>query len=411
MARVALAPVEDWKRVGDPWGEEPATNVEVHFARALDVYNNPDEGWEEIRPLEATGQRQLLKTVSPTVSFLRNEYLIDLTVEESINFMRPEVTFHHGRKDFDPLVANATILQLFAPGDVLGWVSLKPCQFWAAAAIVNHAPDASKPGQMIRSVRRRDFPAPGLSCIVHMPVHPETMVMLEQQGLVKAGAYIIMPAPGQEGKALNVEIQRVYRPSDWALALMPDGSTFLKHWASCYKKSKVYQEVQDGKVDEVYLVITLRKCERGPPLIPVDSMLQQWEPCAREAFSLPDYLRRFAEVLGASLEVFDRMDGRHLVPYQACCVTTHWEAVAPALDPAFKAQRTAYRRANGGTGAPVLATGSQPRFVDRPVIHPNLVESGYGATVRHTFLKFDEDREEGRCSSDPGCPEGAAPSD
>lgn len=67
-------------------------------------------------------------------------------------------------------------------------------------------------------------------------------------------------------------------------------------------------------------------------------------------FLFSQYLEQFLEyLLGEQIDVFSSLDGRQLVPYQAAVLRQKWSRIRMVFSDAFSLQKTAYRRANGGT--------------------------------------------------------------
>ena len=53
----------------------------------------------------------------------------------------------------------------------------------------------------------------------------------------------------------------------------------------------------------------------------------------------------------------DTLDGQTLVPYQCVVRRDAWEAVRQRFNEAYPLQKTAYRHANGSSGAPGMQLG------------------------------------------------------
>lgn len=53
----------------------------------------------------------------------------------------------------------------------------------------------------------------------------------------------------------------------------------------------------------------------------------------------------------------DRLDGQVLVPYQCVVRRDAWESIRERFNVAYPLQKTAYRHANGGSGAPGMYLG------------------------------------------------------
>mmetsp|Transcript_41248 Transcript_41248/g.84229 ORF Transcript_41248/g.84229 Transcript_41248/m.84229 type:complete len:398 (+) Transcript_41248:71-1264(+) len=159
----------------------------------------------------------------------------------------------------------------------------------------------------------------------------------------------------------------------------------------------------------MYLVLSLRAFNRGPPMIPHNS------PCSEESFHisvgehlgllswirfkphekfcLREYLRCFMERLGHQLKTYEVMDGRKLVNYQCVVVRQEWEQLRTSFYQAFKVQKAAYRHANGGTSTPSLVADAAPRFALRE-FSCCAQPQGIKTVVRKTFIDLDEDSDD-----------------
>lgn len=97
------------------------------------------------------------------------------------------------------------------------------------------------------------------------------------------------------------------------------------------------------------------------------------------------------------MQVFNSLDGRQLVPYQAALLRSNWSQVRLAFIEAFFLQKTAYRRANGGTTAPNVHEDVRPRFLPslRPVEAEVAAEKPqHKVVVRRTFLEVETEDED-----------------
>eukprot|EP00435_Cladocopium_sp_Y103_P016653 s2366_g4.t1 len=142
---------------------------------------------------------------------------------------------------------------------------------------------------------------------------------------------------------------------------------------------------------KMYLVLSMRAFNRGPPMIPHDG------PCSEESFNmlagehlglvswtrfkpdekfhLSEYLRCFMDRLGHQLQIYEVMDGRKLVPYQCAVVRWEWDQVRASFYEAFKEDVA-------------------PHFL--PGVHPGDSDSQFSVpkrhtTVRKTFVELDEE--------------------
>lgn len=169
-----------------------------------------------------------------------------------------------------------------------------------------------------------------------------------------------------------------------------------------------------------YVILQVQACKRGPPLLPAkDASAQEnavvvaagrqgesssWErygAVLSGKFRLSAYLACFMRRLqGApAAEVFDKVDGKQLVPYQCAMRRESWEAVRDLFTQAFLIQKTAYRRANGGSTAPSFQEAAEARFLPDEcldVVREKLLQPCQKAQqpkvfVRNTFIDVDEE--------------------
>ena len=130
----------------------------------------------------------------------------------------------------------------------------------------------------------------------------------------------------------------------------------------------------------MYTVLSIHSCKRGPPLLPLApgstepasvtiktderSQLGAWSrvPLGPDGkFRLVNFVKQFAANLGMSLKAYASLDGQRLVHYQCAVRRDEWERIREDFLEAFLVQKRAYRRANGGSCAPCIATDAEPR--------------------------------------------------
>lgn len=130
---------------------------------------------------------------------------------------------------------------------------------------------------------------------------------------------------------------------------------------------------------KMYLVLSMRTFNRGPPMIPHDNPhakdsihitagehlgLVSWTRFnAHQKFHLSEYVRSFMERLGYQVNTYEVMDGRKLVPYQCVVERRQWDELRTSFVEAFRVQKAAYRHANGGSSTPTLTEDARPRWV------------------------------------------------
>merc|ERR1711957_831885 len=121
------------------------------------------------------------------------------------------------------------------------------------------------------------------------------------------------------------------------------------------------------------MVIGIRKCARGGPLLPVCDKLGEivaWEQSntlGSSSTPVAAYLRElFARLKLRDVCIFDAIDGLYLVPYQAVLKCAAWERIQERVELSFATMRTAYRRFFGGTASPRLDVGNEPKLMQVP---------------------------------------------
>lgn len=127
-------------------------------------------------------------------------------------------------------------------------------------------------------------------------------------------------------------------------------------------RSERSQSDAEVHADAGYVVLCLRKCTKGPPLLPSSSDPDGWVQAERDGFNLTSYLRAFLAHVGANEEVYDVYNGQPLVPYQAALRRDAWENAWAAIGAQFKEQRAAYRWMFGGNCGPEISESKEPRF-------------------------------------------------
>eukprot|EP00440_Ansanella_granifera_P035744 gb/GFBE01038773.1/.p1 GENE.gb/GFBE01038773.1/~~gb/GFBE01038773.1/.p1 ORF type:complete len:159 (+),score=28.26 gb/GFBE01038773.1/:1-477(+) len=126
----------------------------------------------------------------------------------------------------------------------------------------------------------------------------------------------------------------------------------------------------------------------------------EWADVSEEGFTFSSYLQSFLQALGHRARVFNSLEGRYIVPFQAVMQREVWELVRETVEDAMQKQMTAYRRARGGKTGPKIKADVEPKFME---LKPFCSETASGPgrdrppddsmplVVRHTFLHFVEE--------------------
>ncbi|CAE7650566.1 unnamed protein product, partial [Symbiodinium pilosum] len=263
---------------------------------------------------------------------------------------------------------------------------------------------------------RRDFPHVG-----------DSSLSMYQDGVGRAGLLVCRPC-GADGRFDVVGVFNVPREK-------------FESWARIHYKLVVEsaQRVADRLLngpyisamresdDNFYLVLTIQSCKRGLPLVPLVTDepptttiaagerlgLDRWvrfspESVGSSKFYLSEYIKVLLLNVGETIDVFNSMDGRNLMPYQCVVRREQWMAVRTRFIEVFLLQKTAYRRANGGSTAPSMHEGFEPRFSPDPsltLLRESLSRCSsqtpqHRLLVRRTFLELEDEQEDDECASE-----------
>ncbi|CAE7204385.1 lon2 [Symbiodinium natans] len=277
-------------------------------------------------------------------------------------------------------------------------------------ALAAPEPDsAPKPELTERLLTWRNFPVESALTIIAVPFDEEAQMFRYQYRqhftcicvLIPSRALEAADAQQEDGKnELQVLIGLFTEDvASWAT----DAIQVLHGAMSQLVQREMYLLEADRKF---YRLLSLRTCQGGWPLLPgevimgenvelqdsevLEPLFKTWaRPLQSTNFSFADYLHSFMKRIGAEIRVFDSMDGRPLVFYQAVVRTSQWELVAPRFQEAWDYQRLAYSRIVATKRhAPSISDHRNARFVEvdvGPIIHE---ESP--VQVRNTFLHFAE---------------------
>mmetsp|Transcript_41370 Transcript_41370/g.92530 ORF Transcript_41370/g.92530 Transcript_41370/m.92530 type:complete len:410 (+) Transcript_41370:99-1328(+) len=289
--------------------------------------------------------------------------------------VRPEVrafhqTEHHG--------VQMEMVELHEPGTCS--VQLFPtCGLASLGSLLLASMDGGLRNDPVRSVRswsgtttlqnlRRDFPNVG-----------DSSLSVYEDGVGKEGLLICRP---QEGKFDVIGIFSVphHKFSAWAAIHL---NLLLEAALKATYAFLNGPSVPDLRAldENFYLVLTIQSCKRGLPLIPLvrDGNatvtiaagerlgLGRWvrfnpELCGSSKFHLSEYIKSLLNSVGEHIDAFKSLDGRKLMPYQCAVRRDQWNLLRRRFIEVFLLQKTAYRRANGGSTAPSLHEDVDPRF-------------------------------------------------
>jgi hypothetical protein len=231
--------------------------------------------------------------------------------------------------------------------------------------------------------------------------------------MVKATVAIMLPHE-DPSKTKIIEVKQLTKVPLWAVPRA--APMHFKHQLSCiedYKKSFAFEKaIESGK----YIVVGIRRCSKGPPLLPRESCNAEdvnikmgWMEAEEGGVrvGLAEYLRTFLERLGVDdIAVYDSLHGRHVVRYQAVVQAQDWKRAWAILEAPFRTQRAAYRHTYGGSNAPDLTIDMEPKFLassqpssPRPLVADT--QSSKEVPTARTFIHFSDCRKEERLVAGP----------
>lgn len=255
---------------------------------------------------------------------------------------------------------------------------------------------------LARQQLRRNFPEPGQGCIGWFQelqgTWQEYMTIASRTG-----------TQGEDGIYRVVVCFSVPKNLPWANWASPFYSSLISSATEvvCQVLNRPGVRALRELDANFYIILSLRNFNRGPPMLPADSQdsvsisisggdlgLCCWTDYRMEdtKFRFPEYLQCFLKKLSLTADVWDTLDGRTLVPYQCVMQRSQWDQIKESVLRALTIQKTAYRRARGGTTAPSLIEDVVPRFATsccQPEV--SLVNETTKVVVRNTFLELEEE--------------------
>lgn len=321
------------------------------------------------------------KTFAPEVVFLRVEYSVDLSYDDHIVFLRPEVFFDPRRPSYDSGLSGCGLERFLSPGEAICWHrpvfgTASASLAVARAAVVGTAQVVrdTQPGDALLSrwIFRRSFPSPDHIAVVTAPFCAETGTLWNESGVKIAVAAAICKHPDDpENRCAVKEIRCLRQVHDWSMEHIAGYYFQREEWIARYKVSSVYKEVRSSP--DLFVVVSIGKLSKGPPLLPKnynDESVKPrsdsyWEPDV--STTCAEYLRTFLHRIGIDVEVYSIFYGQHLVYYQAALRRSDWGRACAVLDSGlWRHHGSAYRRINGSKSTPKLAITSEPRYRDQP---------------------------------------------
>lgn len=347
------------------------------------------------------GRTARVRAKSDTTSIIEFSYDINVPLDQVIRLCRPEVLFRLEQHPWMHLFCDWSLLETVAPGDVV--CSYQPVPMLALICDLFSRAQSSTQGCaenrfLGRAVLQRDYPEFGEVSL--------GMAGFGTQANFLSNIGMTISRTSDESVTHVRETYETPHVPDWMIMrLFRHFGHYLYQNALWEIAASVYSPILE---EQCGVVVGLKKCCRGLPLVPwrnqEEKGLEEEEfrwllPDDPESFTLTTYLQHILKVRGLDASViFDSLDGRRVVYWQAVVRKAVWSQLWCTLEPIFKQLSTAYRKHYGCTGAPFIRAGVSPRFRSEPVEFARLRYGAAGCSseesplpVKNTFVHFAED--------------------
>mmetsp|Transcript_66618 Transcript_66618/g.168826 ORF Transcript_66618/g.168826 Transcript_66618/m.168826 type:complete len:395 (-) Transcript_66618:73-1257(-) len=353
------------------------------------------EDWTTVNTAKVDPTTSVSYLSVPPICWLQVSCEIDVSYEWFKLAKRPEFSSRH------PEIADSIfvfeLVEHFAPGDALmRMLCLNKTNSMAAVVGSN-----GSGWQQIRSTHLNNFPCEGMYSGVMVPSGSESIDM--GGGVVYSATFMTLePGRDQTSTIVNFSFKCPWAEyPEWFTPISASLVEMMRQKAATLNKVKSHLL---PIAQDFYTILTLRGCSRGLPLLPqatvcpISTSVQIggffWQPLQADGFSLPSYMQNFLRRAGLEAKVFHTMYGERLMPYQAIVLTEDWERIRDRFQEIFKAQCSAYRLLNGGSGAPKLRSDVGPRFSsDSTASSEEAEDCIIVAEENKTFLQLREVRE------------------
>jgi len=329
----------------------------------------------------------------------------------------------------NPDITNAEVLKVYAPGDCLLRVIVNTSAKVSVFALMTLAETTPFMGTdfplLLRTFRRSEFPLPNCFTVFSATLmggyngaplipHPRGLLATRTANGRASMCDVVELCP-TTGKARVHSFIFLPTAHKWMMPMM------AKHLNStCQRQLNLSLEsIPPALMASPFVVLRIKKCSRGPPLMILspaeasqlvkgDTMYfneEYWKQGAPHGeFGFALYLQTLLVQLGLSQfveDVYDSMDGRQLVFFQAALRTCIWPQIEATITHFFNKHASAYRHWYGGRAAPNLqVTGANPIFVDQSPVSPRCSALDFHADTyfpdfqklqhKNTFIHFEE---------------------
>jgi len=371
-------------------------------------YRADAHGWRPLSTNQGTSELHIFCRDGPPGKMELNLRMdMPMPIDMATTWLRAEDILKEA--PYADMIDEFVCLKSFGPGDMICSIKFTK-QFGILVDLLasTRPPDSFGDKILMRFVTRRDHPEPGhifFGCIA-----------IERASFVPMWGMMIKEGTKPGTTTLHEIWQVPSMPDDLVLPVVEQmGRIYCAQTWNIDDSAGIEQR-------HGFLVMAIRKCCRGPPLIPIAPKTGDFEPCSEEwldaltwdvyedplDFTLPQYLRLLLECFGKkNVDVFDSLDGRHLLFYQASARRSNWLEIWGVWQLIQQRHSAAYRRYHGGSGAPGFQGDVEPRFGKHlqpvsPSTTPTTEDLAAedteeypwssGLPVKNTFVHFPPDR-------------------
>jgi hypothetical protein len=356
---------------------------------------------------------------------LRGCFELPLPIHELVDLIEPEVLYSEAARALDEKHnrVDAGILRVLSPGDVVTWnlVQDSACKSDEQSVVAKHISEnvlrcsplmfskvdlekLPSPGNVRRRQNRyavrRNFPQQGCHTAVKAScsdgANSDEVACYEELDSIKALVCVLTSSMHGRGTLIN-SLVRLQHGSTVAhllngLKRMPRPLAFFATKFPMIlrlKESPLFKEVLCEDAD--YVVLVLRRCPRGPPLLPACPPenqvgfdgVQKWIQAPE--YNLCKYLQALFTTMGVQAAVFSSYRGSALMPYQAVMLRRDWNRSWPLCDSVWRQQKAAYRHMHGGKSSPDIHEATEVRCGETS---PSTKCAQHTIPISHTFIHF-----------------------
>eukprot|EP00930_Biecheleria_cincta_P050187 TRINITY_DN35368_c0_g1_i1.p1 TRINITY_DN35368_c0_g1~~TRINITY_DN35368_c0_g1_i1.p1 ORF type:complete len:419 (-),score=42.66 TRINITY_DN35368_c0_g1_i1:280-1536(-) len=316
------------------------------------------------------------------------------------------------------------VVEVIAPGDAIMSMTFKLSEAFDMKAAVlygrrvtntrEHVVLTPQDNHLARFSIRRDYPQAGDLSFVVAPQNPDTGTYVQQLGTILAflGVYWAKSGANDKVTICHATFLPEFLAPRWASAHFDVFLSQDRELTQQFFQMLPTEELRQLD-DEMYVILNLRGCSRGLPLLPLANREEYeaaserskvempgtntqfasrfWVRANQDGFEFTSYLHDLSGHIGIQLNSFKTLEGRNLAQYQAVVLRKHWLTTWPLFSALWQVQKAAYRKLNGGTTAPQIVQGCAARWRQESCADEfRKVDQRPKFRVRRTFIEAED---------------------